>query len=119
MVTKSGTNQFHGSAFGYERDRKLSAKDYFTKRAGTDKVPFSRQQYGGSVGGPIIQNRMFFFGAIEKVARRHVAPGAELLANRRLRPVEHPRRRDEGGTNRPRASSTRTTRSLRRRPAAC
>ena len=67
MVTKSGTNQLHGSAFGYERDRKLSAKDYFTRRAGTDKVPFSRQQYGGSGGGPVIQNRMFFFGAIEKV----------------------------------------------------
>ncbi|PYR74181.1 MAG: hypothetical protein DMF87_23555 [Acidobacteria bacterium] len=46
MVTKSGTNLLHGSAFGYERDRKLSAKDYFTRRAGTDKVPFSRQQYG-------------------------------------------------------------------------
>jgi hypothetical protein len=67
MVTKSGTNQLRGSIFGYERDRKLSAKDYFTKRAGTDKVPFSRQQYGGSVGGPIMKNRMFFFGAIEKV----------------------------------------------------
>src|ERR1051326_8408752 len=68
MVTKSGTNQLHGSAFGYERDRKLSAKDYFTARAGTDKVPFSRQQWGGSVGGPIVRNRMFFFAAAEKVA---------------------------------------------------
>jgi hypothetical protein len=67
MVTKSGTNQLHGSAFGYERDRKLSAKDYFTAKAGTEKVPFSRQQYGGSLGGPIVKNRMFFFGAIERV----------------------------------------------------
>ena len=67
LVTKSGTNALHGSVFGYERDRKLSAKDYYTKESGTDKVPFSRQQFGGSVGGPIIKNRMFFFGAVEKV----------------------------------------------------
>ena len=66
MVTKSGTNQLHGSAFGYERDRKLSAKDYFTKRAGTDKVPFSRQQYGGSVGGPIKQDKVWFFASFRE-----------------------------------------------------
>jgi hypothetical protein len=67
LVTKSGTNALHGSVFGYERDRRLSAKDYFTKQSGADKIPFSRQQYGGSVGGPLIKNRMFFFGAVEKV----------------------------------------------------
>ena len=66
LVTKSGTNQLHGSLFGYERDRKLTSKDFFTKEAGKEKVPFSRQQFGGSVGGPIIRNQMFFFGAIEQ-----------------------------------------------------
>ncbi len=67
MVTKSGTNLLHGSVFGYERDRKLTAKDYFTKQAAGEKSPFSRQQFGGSVGGPIMKNRMFFFGAIEQM----------------------------------------------------
>jgi len=66
LVTKSGTNQLHGTAFGYERDRKLTSKDYFTKQANGTKLPFSRQQYGASIGGPIIKNKMFFFGAIEQ-----------------------------------------------------
>src|SRR6266576_1363941 len=55
LVTKSGTNLLHGSLFGYERDRKLTAADYFTKQAGAAKSPFSRQQFGGSIGGPIIR----------------------------------------------------------------
>jgi hypothetical protein len=67
LVTKSGTNLMHGSVFGYERDRKMTAKDFFTKQANGDKAPFSRQQFGGSIGGPIIKNRMFFFGAIEQM----------------------------------------------------
>ena len=66
MVTKSGTNVVHGSLFGYARDRKLTAKDFFTRQADGEKAPFQRQQFGGSVGGPIVQNRMFFFGAIEQ-----------------------------------------------------
>jgi carboxypeptidase family protein/TonB-dependent receptor-like protein len=70
LVTKSGTNQLHGTAFGYERDRKLTSKDYFTRQANGTKSPFSRQQFGGSFGGPIIKNRMFFFGAAEQ-QRQH------------------------------------------------
>jgi hypothetical protein len=66
LVTKSGTNQLHGTVFGYERDRKLTSKDYFTRQANGTKTPFSRQQFGGSAGGPIIRNKMFFFGAIEQ-----------------------------------------------------
>jgi carboxypeptidase family protein len=66
LLTKSGTNVLHGSAFGYERDRKLTAKDYFTQQANGEKAPFSRQQFGGSIGGPIVRNRMFFFGALEQ-----------------------------------------------------
>ncbi|MBI4885733.1 MAG: TonB-dependent receptor [Acidobacteria bacterium] len=66
LVTKSGTNVLHGSAFGYERDRKLTSKDFFTQEAKGEKAPFSRQQFGGSIGGPIVQNRMFFFGALEQ-----------------------------------------------------
>jgi hypothetical protein len=66
LVTKSGTNLLHGSVFGYERDRKLTSTDYFTKQAGQEKTPFSRQQFGGSIGGPIVQNRWFFFGAVEQ-----------------------------------------------------
>src|ERR1051325_1824753 len=72
LVTKSGTNQIHGTGFVYERDRKLTSKDFFTRESEKaqgvklEKAPFSRQQFGGSIGGPIIKNKMFFFGAIEQ-----------------------------------------------------
>jgi hypothetical protein len=66
LVTKSGTNQLHGTLFGYDRDKNLTAKDYFTKQGGGEKSPFKRQQYGGSFGGPILKNRLFYFGAIEE-----------------------------------------------------
>ena len=72
LVTKSGTNQLHGTGFVYERDRKLTSKDFFTRESEKaqgvklEKAPFSRQQFGGSIGGPIIKNKMFFFGAIEQ-----------------------------------------------------
>ena len=67
MVTKSGTNVLHGSGFLFARDRALASKDYFTKADNQEKAPFSRQQFGGSIGGPILRNRMFFFGAIEQI----------------------------------------------------
>ena len=69
LVTKSGTNAVHGSVFGYERDKSLTGKDYFQKQANGEKPPFSRQQFGGSIGGPIIKNRMFYFGAIEQMLK--------------------------------------------------
>ncbi len=67
MVTKSGTNALHGSGFVFGRSDKMMAKDFFTAEAGRDKTPYSRQQFGGAVGGPIIRNRAFFFGAIERI----------------------------------------------------
>jgi hypothetical protein len=66
MVTKSGTNLLHGSAFVFARDRALTSKDYFTEQSNGEKVPFSRQQFGGSIGGPIVQNKAFFFAAVEQ-----------------------------------------------------
>src|SRR5687767_3896666 len=66
IITKSGTNLLHGSAFVFARDRALTSKDYFTKQSNGEKVPFNRQQFGGSVGGPILRNKAFFFGAIEQ-----------------------------------------------------
>jgi hypothetical protein len=69
LVTKSGTNVVHGSIFGYERDKSLTGKDYFQKQANGEKPPFSRQQFGGSIGGPILKNRMFYFGAIEQMVK--------------------------------------------------
>lgn len=67
VVTKSGSNQFHGGGYVFERDQKFNAKeknpDGTTK---PNKAPFSRQQYGGSIGGPIVKDKAFFFFALEK-----------------------------------------------------
>ncbi|MFS0737633.1 carboxypeptidase regulatory-like domain-containing protein [Sphingomonas sp. 1P06PA] len=64
-ITKSGTNEFHGEAFGAYTDRSLSAKSILDKRAGRPEPVFERKQYGVSLGGPIIKDKLFFFGAYE------------------------------------------------------
>jgi len=61
VVTKSGTNNFTGSAFEFFRDDKLDGKNYFDD----EKPDFRRNQFGGSFGGPILKNRTFFFGSYE------------------------------------------------------
>ena len=59
-VTRSGTNDFHGSVYEFLRNSALDAKNYF-ESVGAPKAPFKRNQFGGAVGGPIIPNRTFFF----------------------------------------------------------
>ncbi len=72
IVTKSGSNQFHGSVFEYLRNSVLDAADFFTNKAGKTKNPLHRNQYGGVIGGPILKNKMFFFGSYEGF--RQIAP---------------------------------------------
>lgn len=62
VVTKSGTNHFGGDVFEFFRDKALNAKNVFE----VEKPAFRRNQFGGSVGGPIQTNRMHFFGAAER-----------------------------------------------------
>ncbi len=61
---KSGTNQFKGSAFEYYTDERLREKNYFTP-AGTSKGKWRYHQFGGTLGGPIRRNKLFFFGSYE------------------------------------------------------
>jgi hypothetical protein len=61
IVTKSGTNTFHGSAYEYNRNTSFEANDWFSNRAGVPRPALIRNQYGFSVGGPIIKNKLFFF----------------------------------------------------------
>src|SRR6201982_1682584 len=65
-VTRSGTNGFHGSAYEFLRHSPLDAKNYFEDPT-APKAPFKRNQFGGAVGGPIIQNRTFFFADFEAI----------------------------------------------------
>jgi hypothetical protein len=75
IVTKSGGNQFHGSGFGFFRNEILDAGDPFAivlqgNQLVRIKPPSSRQQFGGSLGGPIVKDRTFFFAAYEQLRRR-------------------------------------------------
>lgn len=66
---KSGTNDFHGSAFEYHSDQALKARDYFRPPQNA-KGKFIQNQYGGTLGGPIIKNKLFFFGSYEGTKNR-------------------------------------------------
>ncbi len=63
VVTKSGTNQFGGSAFWFHRPTRLSANDFFNNRIGLKRPTLIRNNYGGSFGGPIVKERAFLTNA--------------------------------------------------------
>ena len=61
VVTKSGTNDFHGSAFDFYRDKRLNANNYINEINHRAKSPYHYDQYGASLGGPIVRDKHFFF----------------------------------------------------------
>jgi len=68
LVTKSGTNLLHGSAWEYFRNDALDANPFFANRdpdPANHKTPLRLNQFGGTVGGPIVKNKLFFFGAYQ------------------------------------------------------
>ncbi len=81
-ITKSGTNTYHGSGYEFARNSALDARNYFDQ----SKVPFSRNQYGGSLGGPIQKSKSFFFVNYEgtRQARTVTQTSTVPSANARL-----------------------------------
>ncbi|PYS13524.1 MAG: hypothetical protein DMG15_10865, partial [Acidobacteria bacterium] len=82
-VTKSGTNQFHGDLFEFLRNDLFNARYYFSSTHGT----YKRNQFGGTVGGPIVQNKLFFFAGYQGTTirqdpsdTRFFIPTAAMLA---------------------------------------
>ncbi len=71
IVTKSGTNQMHGSAFEFIRNGALNARNFFAPVG--DKL--KRNQFGGSLGGPIVRDKLFFFGTYQGTRLRNLAGG--------------------------------------------
>lgn len=71
IVTKSGSNDIHGDVFEFLRNGALNARNYFAPKQDTLK----RNQFGGSGGGPIIKNKMFYFGTIQFTRVRSAAQG--------------------------------------------
>ncbi len=66
VITKSGSNTFHGSLYEFLRNDKLDANDFFSNAAALPKPEYRQNQFGGSIGGPIKRNKTFFFGDIEE-----------------------------------------------------
>ena len=61
IVTKSGTNEIHGTTFWFLRNDNLDASEFFANRSGAEKPEFRQNQFGATVGGPIAKNKTFFF----------------------------------------------------------
>src|ERR1700689_4470290 len=61
IVTKGGTNQFHGSLYEYNRNTDFAANSWFSNRAGTPRAALNRNQYGAALGGPVLKKKVLFF----------------------------------------------------------
>src|SRR5262249_2730191 len=83
VVTKSGTNKMHGSAFWFHNDNTLNTRSNLDKAAGlaagTDKTPLRiENQIGGTFGGPIKRDKTFFFGSLQRWSNRQLGSGSTI-----------------------------------------
>jgi outer membrane receptor protein involved in Fe transport len=77
VVTKSGTNDFHGSAFYFYRDKDIKSKDYIDVVNHRPEAPYHFDQFGASLGGPIVRDRLFFFANYD--GQRNTTPNTVVL----------------------------------------
>lgn len=95
---KSGTNQFHGTAFEFLRNSALDGTNFFANRSGAQKPPYKQNQFGGTLGGPVRKDKTFFFFSYEGTRTRlgtsstTTVPVAEVREGNfnRIRPVFDP-----------------------------
>src|SRR5262249_2415241 len=78
VSTKSGTNEIHGTVYGFLRHAKMDARNFLNTKP-NPKAPFQRNQWGGTLGGPIIKNRTFIFGSYEKTDIKQVQTGLSAV----------------------------------------
>ena len=85
MTTKSGTNALHGSAYGYFRNKSLNAQDFFSKLNNVEKPNWSQYQYGATLSGPVVKDKLFFFGSWEGFSSRVGVPFPALIPSEEAR----------------------------------
>ncbi len=73
IITKGGTNSYHGALFEFFRNDALDANDYFANSLSNPKVPLRMNQFGGNLGGALIKNKLFFFANYEGIRQRTTA----------------------------------------------
>ena len=94
MVTKSGTNDFHGTGYYFLRHSDLNSNNWFSNRSGRSPPYYRRDQFGGVVGGPVIKNKTFFFAIVrvheieEPVFTDVYVPDARAAGRRLLEDVQ-------------------------------
>jgi hypothetical protein len=91
VVTRSGTNAVHGTAYGFFRDDALNARNALSRT----RLPMDQQQYGASLGGPVVRNRTFYFATVEQRLLDQsglvtIAPADVAAINARLAQVSYP-----------------------------
>ncbi|RMG52944.1 MAG: hypothetical protein D6723_07885, partial [Acidobacteria bacterium] len=87
VVTKSGTNEFHGSLYEFLRNDKLNANDFFSNATGARRPKFIRNQFGFTLGGPIIKGRTHFFGSYQGSREVNGAARGQALSTLALPPL--------------------------------
>jgi hypothetical protein len=79
FISRTGGNRFHGSLWEFLRNDALNANDFFAKRNGQSRPILKQNQFGGSIGGPIRKDRLFFFGAYQGTTQRNGGSSLSLV----------------------------------------
>jgi hypothetical protein len=85
LVTRSGSNQYHGSAYEFLRNSSLDAKNLFDRPAPSKIPPFRQNQFGGTFGGPVKKDKLFFFGSYEGFRQVKAQTATAVVPNSALR----------------------------------
>jgi hypothetical protein len=81
VITKGGSNEYHGTIFEFWRNDVLNANDFFLNRTGQTRPNLKQNQYGGAIGGPVFKNRLFFFASYQATRQVNgVAGGQSRIA---------------------------------------
>ncbi len=80
LVTKSGTQQFHGSLYEFFRNNALNANSFFFNAVGQDRPVLKQNQFGGNLGGPVIKNKTFFFFSYQGTRQRNGLSGSSSIS---------------------------------------
>jgi len=86
VSTRSGSNEFHGNVYEFFRNEKLDGNNFFANRAGRERPAYRQNQFGGTLGGPIVRNKTFFFGSYQgtriRIGRNNISsvPSAAVRA---------------------------------------
>jgi hypothetical protein len=90
IITKSGTNDFHGSLYGYSRNSAFAANTFDNNAHQLPRPVFNRNQFGGTLGGPLRRSKLFFFTAVEPILVRSSGPNHFFVPTPQLLAVSSP-----------------------------